>query len=109
MGSWGDDSWQWNLGIQDSLLVGDLRTQYFEISLLLSNVKPRARIISEFLWPSVLNNSFSIKSRYKFIQRTGEFELLEITPKNALEIMWQSSIAMKVKIFGGDLFLDRCV
>lgn len=49
IGSLEDDLWQWNLGIQDSLLIGDLRTQYLELLLLLSNVKPRDGITDEFV------------------------------------------------------------
>lgn len=75
------------MGIQDSLLVVDLRTQYLELLLLMSNVKPRIGITVKFLWPLVQNNSFSVKSRYEFIQKTVGFELLEITLKTALEII----------------------
>lgn len=75
------------MGIQDSFLVVDLRTQYLELLLLMSNVKPRVGITDKFLWPLVQNNSFSVKSRYEFIQKTVGFELLEITLNTALEII----------------------
>lgn len=68
VGCYEEDLWQWNLGIQESLLVGDLHNQYLKLLLLLSNVEPRVGIEDGIVWHADQNNTFSVKSKYENTQ-----------------------------------------
>ncbi|KAI5386730.1 hypothetical protein KIW84_073035 [Lathyrus oleraceus] len=95
------------LGDSDHTPFCSLALGWSELMMLLGDVCPTIGCIGSFIWPYGSDKSFTVESCYdRLIQVAGLMEL-ENDLKLALSLLWQTSIPLKVKIFGWRLLLDR--
>lgn len=103
MGWWSENAWSWQL---DNLNV-EATTELVELQLILAEITPKRYDSDGISWLVGGEGVYAVRDYYcKLIKGSNVMEL-QADVSDALKVLWQSWMPLKVKIFGWRLLQDR--
>ncbi|KAI5430636.1 hypothetical protein KIW84_035011 [Lathyrus oleraceus] len=99
-GLWENGGWSWKVGVDSTLLVGELLEDWKELIEILKDVKPCTNGVDKLIWWRDVGG-FSVRNAFKrlytlnlAISNGSDFRFCE------LKRLWKATIPWKVKLFG---------
>ncbi|CAL5192304.1 unnamed protein product [Lathyrus oleraceus] len=99
-GLWENVGWSWKVGVDSTLLVGELLEDWKELIEILKDVKPCMNEVDKLIWWRDVGD-FSVRNAFKRLYTLNavnyigsDFRLCE------LKRLWKATIPCKVKLFG---------
>ncbi|CAL5209339.1 unnamed protein product [Lathyrus oleraceus] len=99
-GLWENEGWSWKVGVDSTLLVGELLEDWKELIEILKDVKPCMNEVDKLIWWRDVEG-FSVRNAFKRLYSLNavnhigsDFRLGE------LKRLWKAIIPCKVKLFG---------
>ncbi|KAI5423367.1 hypothetical protein KIW84_046364 [Lathyrus oleraceus] len=99
-GLWENEGWSWKVGVDSTLLVGELLEDWKELTEILKDVKPCMNEVDKLIWWRDVEG-FSVWNAFKrlyslnVVNHIGsDFRRCELTR------LWKAIIPCKVKLFG---------
>ncbi|CAL5191793.1 unnamed protein product [Lathyrus oleraceus] len=99
-GLWENGGWSWKVGVDSTLLVGELLEDWKELIKILKDVKPCTNGVDKLIWWRDVGG-FSVRNAFKrlytlnmAISNGSDFRFCE------LKRLWKATIPWKVKLFG---------
>ncbi|KAI5430646.1 hypothetical protein KIW84_035018 [Lathyrus oleraceus] len=99
-GLWENEGWSWKVGVDSTLLVGELLEDWKELTEILKDVKPCLNEADKLIWWRDVEG-FSVRNAFKRLYSLNavnhigsEFRRCE------LKRLWKAIIPCKVKLFG---------
>ncbi|XP_058764618.1 uncharacterized protein LOC131638082 [Vicia villosa] len=107
MGRWEDNSWVW--GLQDYILQHDheVAEELQELCCILTDVTPIWNGEDRFVWSLGATGGYVVGEFYNKLLSEYRVVVEQLDVKEALKVLWQSWMPLKVKIFGWRLLKDR--
>ncbi|KAI5398482.1 hypothetical protein KIW84_064028 [Lathyrus oleraceus] len=99
-GLWENEGWSWKVGVDSTLLVGELLEDWKELTEILKDVKPCLNEADKLIWWRDVEG-FSVRNAFKRLYSLNAVNHLGSEFRRCeLKRLWKAIIPCKVKLFG---------
>ncbi|XP_058741005.1 uncharacterized protein LOC131613343 [Vicia villosa] len=107
-GWWEGGFWYWHYPKLNALLSGATGEEEEEsLKNILSEIQPIPGAMDKCVWIPNSEKQFSVLSFYNVIIQVEDTGQLHESTKEALELLWETKVPSKIKIFNWRLLLDK--
>lgn len=99
-GLWENEGWSWKVGVDSTLLVGELLEDWKELTEILKDVKSCMNEADKLIWWRDVEG-FSVRNAFKRLYSLNAVNHIDSNFRRCeLKRLWKAIIPCKVKLFG---------
>ncbi|XP_058742452.1 uncharacterized protein LOC131614937 [Vicia villosa] len=107
LGNWTDSVWHWDIHTALILNHGVEHSEIADLEALLAGISLNSATLDKPCWPWDSCGYFSVKSCYAKLLQGQDASPIDPSYKSCLNVVWDSLIPQKVKLFGWRLLRNR--